>query len=137
MVLKKILAAVLLLTTLISVLLPAVSGTEDTDVLILAQTLYAIAQDESDSVMMNVGSIVMNRTESVWFPDSVQAVLDQQHQFARGTRYDDRSLDAAQKLLSGSRTLPSDAVYFDLNAFGNGVGEAVALDETYTYYAQK
>lgn len=135
---KRFLAAALFAAVFLAItLIPGVSYTEDMETVLLARTLYTAASDKSDIVMMDVGSVIMNRVDSVWFPDEITEVLDAQHQFARGTRYDERSIGMARRLMAGERTLPTEAVYYDLNAFGNGVGELIAGDESFGYYAQK
>ena len=52
-------------------------------------------------------TVVMNRVDSPFFPDNIEDVLNQPHQFARGNRYDERSLQAAREIRMGKRTLPS------------------------------
>ena len=54
----------------------------------------------------------MNRMESVWFDDTLDGVLNEQHQFPIGNRYDADSLAAAHEVLSGRRTLGADALYY-------------------------
>jgi hypothetical protein len=44
-------------------------------------------------------------------------VLEEQHQFPAGSRYDDESLEAAHDVLSGERALGEEALYYQpLNA---------------------
>ena len=99
------------LLLLMVVLLPGVGLTEDEDTMMLAKTLYTLAGDQDYQTKLMVGSVIMNRVDSVWFPDDLEKVLNQPHQFARGNRYDEDSLSAARALMMGERSLPEDVLY--------------------------
>ena len=105
-----ILAAVI--AALMCALVPSVSFTEDEDTVLLARTIYALGKSESYETKLAIGTVVMNRVENAWFADTLGEVLQEQHQFPAGTRYDDESLQAAHAVLSGERTLSASALYY-------------------------
>ena len=102
-----ILAALLTL-----MLAPGVSYTEDRDTVLLARAIYAMAGRESYDAKLAAGTVAMNRVANAWFGDTLNEVLNEQHQFPIGRRYDDDSLAAAHEVLSGRRTLGADVLYF-------------------------
>ena len=104
--------ALALILALLLAAIPSVSFTEDTAAVRLARTIYALAADESYETKLALGSVVMNRVDSGWFPNDLHGVLSQQQQFPAGRRYDDDSLRAAHAVLSGKRTLNTDALYY-------------------------
>ena len=93
-------------------LIPGVSFTEDRDTVLLARAIYALARDASYDAKLAIGTVAMNRMDSVWFDDTLDGVLNEQHQFPIGSRYDRESLAAAHEVLSGRRTLSADALYY-------------------------
>ena len=106
---KKPLCCVLLI---LLIALPGLGLTEGDDTIELARTIYTLGRDESYETKLMIGSIVMNRVENPWYPDSIREVLGQPHQFPHGMKYDDASLRAAREIMMGRRTLPSDVVIF-------------------------
>ncbi len=104
---KRGLCAVLLVFMMI---LPGLGITEGDDTIQLARTLYTLGRDESYETLLMIGSVVMNRVDSPWYPDTVSEVLGEPHQFPRGTLYDDRTLQAARDIMMGRRTLPTGVV---------------------------
>ena len=109
---KKWIAAACVALALCAALLPGVSFTEDRDTVLLARTIYALARHESYETKLAIGSVVMNRVENAWFADDLNSVLNEQHQFPIGSRYDADSLAAAHAALAGRRALPADALYY-------------------------
>ena len=109
---RKVLIAMLALAVLAALLLPSVSFTEDRATIRLARTIYALGRNESYETKLALGSVVMNRVNSGWFPNDLNGVLSDQQQFPAGKRYDDDSLRAAHAVLSGKRTLDTDALYY-------------------------
>ena len=109
---RKWIAMGAVLALLIAALTPGVSFTEDRDTVLLARALYALARGESYETKLALGTVVMNRVDSVWFPDTLGGVLNEQHQFPIGSRYDSESLAAAHAVLSGRRALDSAALYY-------------------------
>ena len=108
---KKLL--LLLIAVCICVVIPTThSYTEDTATVRLARTIYAIAGDQDYETQLAVGTVIMNRVDSPWYPSTLEGVLSQQQQFPCGTRYDEDSLAAAHEVLSGERTLDSDVIAF-------------------------
>ena len=109
---RKALIALLALAVLAALLVPSVSFTEDRATIRLARTIYALGRNESYKTKLALGSVVMNRVDSGWFPNDLHGVLSQQQQFPACRRYDDDSLRAAHAVLSGKRTLNTDALYY-------------------------
>ena len=101
-----------LVAALLATVIPSVSYTEDQETILLARTLYALARDEGYDTKLALGTVVMNRVDSVWFEDSVEGVLNEQMQFPISERYDDESLRAAHEVLSGARSLTRGALYY-------------------------
>lgn len=104
---KRVLCAGLLLALFI---LPGLGLTEGDDTIQLARTIYTLGRDESYETKLMIGTVVMNRVENPWYPDTVREVLGQPHQFAHGTLYDDQSLQAAREVMMGRRELPAAVV---------------------------
>jgi len=129
---KRILCVVLLLGLLV---LPGLGLMEGDDTVRLAKTLYTLGKGESYETLLDLGTVVMNRVDSPWYPDTVLAVLRQPHQFACGTLYDEPSYQAARAVMMGRRTLPAEAVVFralDASAPAEG-GEVVRVSGNYEF----
>ena len=109
---RKWIALLALAALLACALVPNVSFTEDKNTVLLARAIYALARNDSYDAKLAIGTVAMNRLDSVWFADDLGGVLNEQHQFPIGSRYDDESLSAAHAVLSGRRTLAADAVYY-------------------------
>lgn len=109
---RKMLALMVLVVVLVAAFVPSVSFTEDRDTVLLAKTIYALGKDESYETKLAIGTVVMNRVENAWFGDTLGEVLEEQHQFPAGSRYDSESLEAAHAVLSGERTLSEAALYY-------------------------
>ena len=107
---KRVLFCILLLPIL--ALLPSIAFTEDTATVRLARTIYALAGTESYETKLAVGTVAANRVSSPWFAGTLEGVLEEQHQFPCGRRYDAESLRAAHEIVSGARTLPEDVLYY-------------------------
>lgn len=106
---KRILCAVLLIALFV---FPGLGLTEGDDTMQLARTLYTLGRDESYDTLLMLGTVVMNRVDDPWYPDTVAEVLGEPHQFPSGMKYDERSLQAAREVMMGRRTLPRDVVRF-------------------------
>ena len=107
---RKALICILLLPIL--ALLPSMAFTEDAATVRLARTIYALAGPESYETKLAIGTVAANRVVSPWFAGTLAGVLEEQHQFPSGSRYDAESLRAAHAVVSGTRTLPEDVVYY-------------------------
>lgn len=104
----------------------------DSDLAMLAAIIQCEAGGESYEGKLAVGSVVMNRVASSYFPDSIAGVLYQQNQFspvasgrfaqvlAQGA--DAECVQAAQDVLNGTRTL--NCLYFRRN---NGLIEGTVI----------
>jgi len=112
MLMRKMLALMAVVVALVCALVPSVSFTEDEDTVLLARTIYALGKGESYETKLAIGTVVMNRVENAWFADTLGEVLEEQHQFPAGSRYDDESLEAAHAVLSGKRVLSASALYY-------------------------
>lgn len=106
---KRFLCAALILAILI---LPGLGLTEGADTIRLAKTLYMLGRGEDYETMLDLGTVVMNRVDSPWYPDTVMGVLNQSQQFPCGTLYDEVSLKAARAVMMGQRTLPQDVLCY-------------------------
>ena len=104
-----LLCAAALLTLM---LFPGASYTEDRDTVLLARAIYAMAGRDSYGAKLAAGTVAMNRVEDAWFGDTLDAVLNAQHQFPIGRRYDADSLAAAHEVISGRRVLAANVLYF-------------------------
>ena len=113
---KKWIALIALITLLACALIPHAAFTEDRDTVLLARAIYALARGESYDAKLAIGSVAMNRVESPWFANSLSGVLNEQHQFPIGSRYDEECLSAAHAVLSGKRNLEPSAVYYQSDA---------------------
>ena len=125
--------AVLLLLGLMA--LPRLGLMEGEDTIRLAKTIYALGKGEAYETLLDLGTVVMNRVDSPWYPDTVMGVLREPHQFACGTLYDETCYQAARAVMMGRRTLPPDAVNYralDASAPAEG-GEAVKVSGNYEF----
>lgn len=95
---------------------PATELQMDDNQVMLAKTLYAMGRARSEEMVLNIGTVVMNRIESERYPDDMREVLDDESQFSRCSAYDERSMALAKDLLRGKRTLGKDVVSFDVAA---------------------
>ena len=109
---RRIFAGLVMLAAAVCMFVPSVSFTEDRDTVQLARVIYALGKDESYDTKLALGTVVMNRVENPWFAGDLGGVLNDQQQFPAGSRYDGDSLRAAHAVLSGRRTLPGDALYY-------------------------
>lgn len=135
---RKLIAAAIMLALLACTFIPSVSFTEDRDTILLARTIYALGKEESYSTKLALGSVVMNRVENDWFADTLGDVLTDQQQFPSGSRYDDESLRAAHDVLSGKRTLPENALYYQAADASAPWGNAHQVDSegNYNFYSR-
>lgn len=101
----------------------------DEDLETLALVIYQEAGGDacSDETRRMVGSVVLNRVESPYFPDTIQEVALQRAQYGRlywtGLAWPERAelpqeapavaraYQVAEELLNGARALPGDVVY--------------------------
>ena len=111
---RKWIAILAVMALLGCALVPGVSFTEDRSTVLLARAIYALGKNEPYETKLALGSLAMNRMDSVWFDDTLEGVLNEQHQFPIGSRYDAESLSAAHEVLSGRRTLSAEALYYQI-----------------------
>ena len=134
---RKWLAGIVLGALLVCVLAPGVRFTEDHDTILLARAIYALARNESYDAKLAIGTVAMNRMDSAWFDATLDGVLNEQHQFPIGKRYDSQSLAAAHAVLSGARALPGEALYYQSLAATHPRTDApLAVVGGYAFYAK-
>ena len=132
---KRWIACLALAALLACALTPGVRYTEDRDTVLLARAIYALARNDSYETKLAIGTVAMNRVDSVWFEDTLAGVLNEQHQFPIGSRYDAESLSAAHAVLSGRRTLDRDALYYQsLHASQPRADRPLAVVGGYAFY---
>ena len=132
---RKWIALLALAALLACALVPNVSFTEDKNTVLLARAIYALARNDSYDAKLAIGTVAMNRLDSVWFADDLGGVLNEQHQFPIGSRYDAESLAAAHAVLSGRRTLDADALYYQsLNATQRRPDAPLATVGSFAFY---
>ena len=132
---RKWIAIIAVVAVLACALIPGVSFTEDRDTVLLARAIYALARNASYEAKLAIGTVAMNRMDSVWFDDTLDGVLNEQHQFPIGSRYDAESLAAAHAVLSGRRTLDADALYYQsLNATQRRPDAPLATVGSFAFY---
>ena len=112
MPMKRWIALAAVLVLMVCALYPEAGFTEDKNTVLLARAIYALCRDEGYDAKLAVATVVMNRVENPWFADTIDGVLNEQHQFPIGSRYDDQSLSAAHAALAGRRNLDASAVYY-------------------------
>ena len=132
---RKWIAIIAVAAVLACALVPGVSFTEDRNTVLLARAIYALARDASYDAKLAIGSLAMNRMDSVWFDDTLDGVLNEQHQFPIGSRYDADSLAAAHEVLSGRRTLDREALYYQSPAASRPrIDKPIAEVEGFRFY---
>ena len=105
---KRILAAVVLLAIIAG--MPVYGLSEDKNTVQLARVIYAVARNDSYEAKLALASVAMNRVNNPWFPNTLEEVLAEKHQFPAGQTYDDESLKAAHAIVTGKVTIDSDMV---------------------------
>lgn len=123
----------MLCVCLLLVLFPLRVISEGEDTVLLARVLYTMCQGEDERTMMKVGSVILNRVDSPWFPDTLAEVLNQAQQFPCGRKYDARSMDAALRLLDGARSLPPEALFAQRLDASSPLEESDLLERTGGY----
>ena len=132
---RKWIALLALAALLACALVPNVSFTEDRNTVLLARAIYALARNDSYDAKLAIGTVAMNRLDSVWFADDLGDVLNEQHQFPIGSRYDAESLRAAHAVLSGRRALGPEALYYQSLAASQPRSDApLAVVGGYAFY---
>lgn len=117
------------------VLLPGVAWTEDVDTMHLARVLYTLARNESEETAYMIGTVILNRLSNPWYPDTLAEVLEQTHQFACGTRYDERALRLSRELLAGRRELAANVLsVYALDSSALPTQEPCTISGNYAFY---
>ena len=122
-----------LLVACVCAAIPAPSFTEDSATVRLAKTIYTLAGSEDYETKIAIGTVVMNRVESPWYPSTLDGVLSQQQQFPCGSRYDEDSLAAAHEVLSGERSFGSDVIAYQAKDASAPRGDADKCAESGNY----
>lgn len=111
----------------------------DDDLFCLAAVIYAEAGSDScsDRLRMAVGNVVLNRTKSKYYPDTVRTVIEQPMQygwlsrdgiaFPKGANEDavNRAYDCAKRILEGETILPENVIFQAEFKQGEGVYEEI------------
>lgn len=90
---------------------------------LLSRLIYSESGTESYDTKLKIGSVVMNRVEDPYFPNSIQEVIYQENQFSVTTIYDngvpmidrpadEESIKAAKYILDYGSVLPQDVQVF-------------------------
>jgi len=134
---KKYLALAAVLALIIAAMVPHAAFTEDRDTVLLARAIYALARGESYDAKLAIGTVAMNRVDSPWYAATLGEVLNEQHQFPYGSRYDEECLAAAHAVLSGHRTLDTAIVgYQSVNASDPRPETPAATVGSFNFYAE-
>ena len=103
------------------------TGYSDYDRELLARAIYAEAGCSwiPDDVQLSVGSVVLNRVQSGYYPDTIEGVLYDPGQYVPSSLYaaepDERAYRNADALLSGGSVLPANV----LGQNGWGIGDGI------------
>lgn len=111
----------------------------DDDLFCLAAVIYAEAGSDScsDKLRMAVGNVVLNRTKSKYYPNTIRSVIEQPMQYGWLSRdgisfpkgADDsavcRAYDCAERLLEGETVLPENVIFQAEFKQGDGVYEEI------------
>ena len=111
----------------------------DGEEILLARLLYTLARDEGDEAMFALGGVVMNRVRNPWFPDTIGEVIREPHQFAYGSKYDERSLRVARAAIAGDYRMDRGALYYQaMDATHRwDPSAALAVIGNYGFYAER
>ena len=107
--------AICLMMMLMCLLIAPAEREIDAEAVLLARAIYAIAGEEDYEAKLSVGTVVMNRVDSRFFPDTTEEVLYGQHAFPMGENFDDDSLDAAYEVLDGYRAFDEDVLWYRMD----------------------
>ncbi|MDO4357314.1 MAG: cell wall hydrolase [Clostridia bacterium] len=116
---KRFLTAAVLLALILCAPMHGLS--EDKNTVLLARAIYAVAREDSYEAKLALGSVVMNRVDSPWYPNTLNGVLTEKHQFPAGQKYDDESLRAAHEVVTGRRTLDASLVEWSTQPLEDGL----------------
>ena len=84
---------------------------------LIARIVYLEARGEPEAGQQAVAEVILNRVAADNFPDSVEAVIDQEGQFSTAGRVEeaapgDKQYEAVEAAMHGEPVLPMDVVYF-------------------------
>ena len=134
---RRFIAGLAVLAAVAAMFVPSASFTEDVNTVRLARVIYALGKTETYETKLALGTVVMNRVENPWFANELGEVLGDQQQFPAGSRYDGDSLRAAHAVLSGKRSLPGSALYYQAADASFAWGDANRVDSVggYNFYS--
>ena len=107
----------------------------DEDVELIAKTVQAEAGNQDFIGKRMVAAVILNRVESKTFPDNVEAVLSQEHQFStyrylNSVKATDEDILAVQmEIISRS---DAEIMFFRTGRFGNGSAVAKVGDHYFS-----
>lgn len=107
---------------------PTYSYSEE-DLDLLARLIYQEAGAEycTDQMQLFTGSVVLNRVESEWFPNTIHEVIYQPGQYACvdsgaiNIPADERSIESARYLLENGTVIPNNVVFQSEGLQGDGL----------------
>ena len=118
----------------------------DEDLYLLAQVIYAEAGSDwiSDEIQFMVGSVVLNRVNSPYFPDNIYDVIHQKGQYQFILQDIDvvpnqRAIDNAKQLLDNQNDLicPSNILFQSESAMGDGIYKKYETKYATLYFCYK
>ena len=109
---------------------------------LLAHLIFAEAGSDylSDTMQQYVGSVVLNRIKSSYYPDNMHDVIYQKGQYSctwNGMidyEYNDRAYECAKFLLENGSQLPENVIFQAEFKQGDGVYEALPINSKRTMY---
>lgn len=96
------------------------------DVYLLANCIYFENWCNSDKVRLYTGSVVINRMNSTYFPDSVRGVLSQRGQYSTWKKFGTKeiprkAMHMAEILLKNGSLLPPEVIFQSMFPQGSGI----------------
>ncbi|MFW6283624.1 MAG: cell wall hydrolase [Minisyncoccales bacterium] len=110
---------ILLLAIIIILSIGNSSFAEESSLELLARLIEGEAEGESIYGKLAVGTVVMNRLESSFFPDTIEEVIFQPYHFSvvwqkrwKKIKPTDQSIEAAKKVVEGYRSFWKNYLYY-------------------------
>jgi len=116
------------------------------DLYLLSQVIYSEAGSDwiSDEIQLMVGSVVLNRVNSPYFPDNIYDVIHQKGQYQFILQDIDvvpnqRAIDNAKQLLDNQNDLicPSNILFQSESAMGDGIYKKYETKYATLYFCYK
>lgn len=99
---------------------------EEEELRLLSSLIWLENGNNSDYCMLLTGSVVLNRVASKWFPNSIEAVINQKGQYSTAKKINNieapaRAVRLAKQLLIGGSIAESDVVFQAMFRQGSSV----------------